>query len=67
MFGPVVGQVGFTGSPEESELILVSTTVSEPAELHVHGFSLSWLDMTVDDAFDSAVVSLYQCRVLCMP
>ena len=64
MFSPIVGQIGFTGLPEEAKLVLVDTSISEPVESHFHGLCLFWLDMTVDDTFGSAVVSLYRCRGL---
>ena len=64
VFSPIVGQIGFTGSPEEAKLVLVDTLVSEPVESHVHGFCSFWLTTTVDDTFGRAVVSLNRCRGL---
>ena len=51
---------------KKAELVLVDAAVKEPVELHVHGFGLFRLDMTVDDAFSSAVVSLDRSRGLMM-
>ena len=45
---------------------MVDAAVMEPVELHVHGFGSFGLDMTVDDVFSSAVVSLDRCRRLMM-
>ncbi len=42
MFGPVVAEVSFAGSPEKVELFLWFA-VSEPIEFHVHCLSLPWL------------------------
>ena len=45
---------------------MVDAAVTEPVEFHVNGFGSFGLDMTVDDAFSSAVVSLDRCRWLTM-
>ena len=61
---PIVSYICVSRLPEEVELVMVDAAVMEPVETHVHGFGLFGLDMTVDDVFRSAVVSLDRCRRL---
>ena len=59
MLGVVVGQVGFAGTPEETELLLCFMA-SEPVEPHIHCFCLSWLNVAVDDPNYGGVVCLHR-------
>ena len=59
MLGVVVGQVGFAGTPEETELLLCFA-VSEPVEPHIHCFCLSWLNVAVDNPYCGGVVCLHR-------
>ena len=57
MFGPIISMVEFSGAPVDAEMFL-AFSVTEPVEGHVHGFSVLWLDLAIDDAFGSGVVGL---------
>jgi len=58
MLGPVVCSVGGAWAPEKSELAL-SFAFAQPVESHVHGFSVSWLNVVVHDSEGCGVVSLH--------
>ncbi len=57
MFGPVVAEVSFAGSPEKFELFLC-LAVLELIEYHVYCLSLFWLNVGSDDLECCTVVSL---------
>ncbi len=59
MLGVVVSQVGFAGTPEETELLLCFAT-SEPVEPHIHCFCLLLLNVAVDDPYCSGVVCVHR-------
>ena len=58
MFRPVVGIVRGAGSPIKSELFLADAAISQPMEMHIHGFGMFRLHSFVDDAFGGGIVNL---------
>ncbi len=55
MLGVVVGQVGFVGTPEETDLLLCFTA-SEPVEPHIRWFCSPWLNVAVDGPYCGGVI-----------
>ena len=65
MFCPVISIVEVFGTSVDTELYL-AFSVAEPVKAHVHGFSAFRLDLAIDNAFGSGVVSLKGCGWLFM-
>ena len=59
MLGVVVGQVGFAGTPEETELLLCFVA-SEPVDPYIHCFCLSRLNVAVDGPYCGGAVCLHR-------
>ena len=56
MFCEVIGEIGWAGGPENSELALCDT-VADPIESHVDGLGSDLFDGSIDDATGGGVVS----------
>jgi hypothetical protein len=57
VFCPVVGEVGFAQLPINFKLLL-TFAISEPVEVHIHGFGTLRLNFTIDNSIISGVVGL---------
>ena len=56
VFGVVVGDVGFAGSPEDAELFLINS-IADPVESHVYCLRSLLFDCAIHDAGCGRVVS----------
>jgi hypothetical protein len=59
MFGKIIGTVGSPGGPVEVKLLL-SNAIFEPVVTHVKGFRFFHMDLSMENAVSSGIVSLRQ-------
>ena len=65
VLGPIVGEILFTRSPIDAELVLAFTVLG-PVEAHVHCFGVFWLDFAIYDCISHSIVHLEGCSRLLM-
>ncbi len=65
VFGEIVGEIGFSGCPENLEVSLFDA-ITYPVESHVDGPGALLVDGIVGDSAGGRVVGLNGCGVLCV-